>query len=87
MKIFIHWMYENNLFIKDGIIYDTAYGCSNKCRRENAIWLLSVLKFTYRVIIYIFINNLSHRRSKIDGINGSDKTHLKTYVHDRHCRI
>ena len=23
MKEFIHWMYENKLFINDGIIYDT----------------------------------------------------------------
>ena len=27
MKKFIHWMYYNDLFIKDGIIYDTTYGC------------------------------------------------------------
>ena len=28
MKEFIHWMYENKLFIKDSIIYDTTNGCS-----------------------------------------------------------
>ena len=27
MKKFIHWMYEGNLFIKYGIIYDTTDGC------------------------------------------------------------
>ena len=25
MKNFIHWMYEENLLIKDGVIYDTTY--------------------------------------------------------------
>ena len=25
MKKLIHWIYENNLFIKDCIIYDTTY--------------------------------------------------------------
>ena len=28
MNIFIHCMYDNNLFRKDGIIYDTTDGCS-----------------------------------------------------------
>ena len=27
MKYCIHWMYKNNLFIKEGIIYDTIGGC------------------------------------------------------------
>ena len=48
---FIQWMYENNLFIKDGIIYDTTYGCSKQYRCENATWLLYVFEFAYRVII------------------------------------
>ena len=26
MEYFIHWMYDNNLFIKDIILYNTAYG-------------------------------------------------------------
>ena len=30
IKKFIHWMYENNLFINNGIIYDTTYGCSKQ---------------------------------------------------------
>ena len=52
MNKFIHWMYYNNLFIKDGIIYDTTNGCSKQYRCENAIWLLSVLSFTHILIIY-----------------------------------
>ena len=28
MKKFIHCVYENNLFIKDGLIYNTTYVCS-----------------------------------------------------------
>ena len=52
MKKFIHWMNENNLFIKDVIIYDTTGGFRKQYRFENEIWLLSVLEFTYRVIIY-----------------------------------
>ena len=50
MKNFIHWMYDNNLFVKDGIIYDTTGGCSKKYKSENAFWLLSVSSFTYRLI-------------------------------------
>ena len=41
------------------------------------MWLLSVLEFTYRVIIDIFINDTNNGRIKIDGINGSDNKNLK----------
>ena len=46
MEAFINWMYENNLFIKYGIIYDTANGCSKQYICKNSMWLLSVLVFT-----------------------------------------
>ena len=39
-KKFIHWMYENNLFINDGIIHDTTDICNKQYRRENEMWLL-----------------------------------------------
>ena len=37
MKKFIQWMYQNNLFKKDTIIYDTTYGCRKKCKFANAM--------------------------------------------------
>ena len=67
-------MYDNNLSVKDGIIYDTTDGYSKQYRCKNFMWRLSVLAFTCRVIIYRCINSPGHGRSKIDGINGSDKT-------------
>ena len=53
---FIHWMYEHNLFIKCGIIFVTKDVCSKQCICENEIWLLSVLGFTYRVMVDICFN-------------------------------
>ena len=46
MKKIIHWMYEENMFIKDGIVCDTTDGCSKQYRCENLLWILSVLSFT-----------------------------------------
>ena len=46
IKKFIHCMYDDNLFIKDVIIYDNTYQCIKQYIRENAMWLLSVLAFT-----------------------------------------
>ena len=73
IKKFVNWMYENNLFTKDGIIYYTTYRCSKQYRCSNEMWLLSILEFANRVIIDRCINDLVHGRSKIDDINGSDK--------------
>ena len=73
MKKLITWMYDNKLFIKDGIIYDTTDGCIKKYISENSMWLLYVLTFTYRVIIDIFISYPGQLIIKIYGINGSDK--------------
>ena len=41
------------------------------------MWILFVLEFTYRVIIYICIHAPGHLRSKIYDINGADKIYLK----------
>ena len=77
IKKFIHWMYKNYLHIKDGIIYDTIDLCRNKYICANAIWLLSVLVFTYRVIIDRCINYPVCGRRNIDGINVPDNSYLR----------
>ena len=77
IKKFIHWIYENNLFIKYGIIYYTTYGCIKQYMCANEMWILSVLAFTYRVIIDIFVNSPGRGRRNIYSINGSNKTHFK----------
>ena len=65
------------MFIKYGIIYDTTDGFSKKYRCTNAMWILSALAFTHRVIRDRCVNYPGHGRIKIDGINGADKTYLK----------
>ena len=80
MKCFFHWMYENNFFITYNIIYDTKDGCKNKNWCANAMWLLSVVEFTYIMIIYIWNNTPGRRISKVDGINLYDKTYLKPKI-------
>ena len=77
MKIFIHWMHEDNLFTKDGIMYDTTYECIKQYSCKNELWILSMLVFTYRVIIYRYINAPGDGRRKIDGINESDKSYSR----------
>ena len=41
------------------------------------MWILSVLVFTYRVIIYRYIYDPFRGRSQIDVINGYEKTYLR----------
>ena len=77
---FIHWMYDNNLFIKYGILYDTTVGCSKQYRFANAMWLLGVLKSAYIVIMYICIDDPGRGRIKIYGINRSNKTYFKKTI-------
>ena len=72
MKKIIHWMYEEIFFIYDGIIYDTIDGCRKQYVFSNELWLLSVLSFTYRGIIYRQFNDPVNGKSKIDVINGFD---------------
>ena len=64
------------MFIKDGIIYDTTYGCRKQYICENNMWLLSVLVFTYRVTIYRCINYPGYGIRKLYGINGSENSYL-----------
>ena len=69
IKKFLHWMYDNKLFIKDGIIYDTTDGCSKQYRCENSMWLLSVLTFTHRLLMGSCINYPGHGKRKLDSID------------------
>ena len=41
MVKFIQWMYEDNFFINDGIIYDTTDGCSKQyiCKIQCGYYL------------------------------------------------
>ena len=80
MKCFIYWMYENNLFTKDGIIYDTKDGRSKQYGCENSMWLSYILEFIYKVIIDRCINAPGHGITQIDGINGSKNTYLKQKI-------
>ena len=73
MKFFIYCVCQNNFFIKDGIIYETTDRCFKQYKCTNEMWLLSVLVFTYRVIIDRCINYPINWRNKLYGINGSDK--------------
>ena len=41
------------------------------------MWLLPVLEFTYRVIIYRCIKDIGNVGRNIYSINGSDKTYLR----------
>ena len=77
MKRFIHWMHKNNLFIKDGIIYDTSDVCIKQYRCANTMWLLFILEFAHIVILYRCIHAPVHGRRKIDGINGSNTKYFK----------
>ena len=44
MKMFIHCMYENNVFKKDIIIYDTTDGYRKQYICADTIWLLPLLE-------------------------------------------
>ena len=79
----IYCMYELNLFTKDGIVYDNADICSKQCRCANTLRLLSVLSFTCIVIIHGYIDAPGNGRSKIYGINKSDKSYLREKFHNR----
>ena len=70
----IHRIYLNNFFIKDGILYDTTDGCSKQYRCANVMWILFVLEFSYKVIIYRCINAPGNGINKIYVINRSYNT-------------
>ena len=46
IKTFVHCMYDNNVFINNGIIYGTTDGCIKQYICGNATWVLSVMEFT-----------------------------------------
>jgi hypothetical protein len=78
MKTSITHMLENNIIAPGYIIYDTTDGCTKQYRCANAMYLLSKLSFMYQIVIDRCVSAPGHGRSKIDGINGADKTYLRS---------
>ena len=81
IKKFIHWMYDTNLVINDGVISGTAYGCITQYRCENTLCNLLVLSFKYRLVIDRLINSSEHVRTRIDVISVSDKTYSRQIIY------
>ena len=50
---------------------------TKQLRCVSTMWILSVLSFTYRVIIDKYNNSTGPGRSKMYGMNGSDKSYLR----------
>ena len=69
IKKFIHWMYDTNLVINDGVISGTTYGCITQYRCASAWCTLLVLIFKYILVIDRLINSPEHGRIRIDGIS------------------
>ena len=69
----VWWKFGNNY----GIIYDNIYECIRQSRCSNSLWILSLLSFTYIVLIYRCSDSPENGSIKIDGINESDKSYLK----------
>ena len=78
MKTSITHMIENHQLAPGYTIYDTTDGCSKQYRCANAMYLLSKLSMMYQIYIDRCVCAPGHGRSKIDGINGADKSYLKT---------
>jgi hypothetical protein len=69
-------MREQSLLKCGDVIYDTTDGCTKHYRCYNSIYLLSKLSMQYQIIIDRCVSIPGHGKSKIDGINGADKTNL-----------
>ena len=58
-------------------VWEDTDGCSKKYRCALDIYLITVLPYSYGIIMYRAINALSHGMNVVDGLNATYKRYLK----------
>ena len=58
-------------------VWKYAYGCAKQYMCGLAIYLMTVLSSSYGIIMYRAINEPGHGKNVVDGLNATDKRHLK----------
>ena len=59
------------------IVWGDTNGCAKKYRCELDIYLMTVLSYSYGIIMDRAINAPVHGNNVVDGINATDKLYLK----------
>ena len=58
-------------------VLEDTYGCANKYRCSLSIYLMTVLSYSYCIIMYCKINAPGYGNNVVDGLNTTDKHYLK----------
>ena len=73
-----------NMFLESGILVSSMStvkedtdGCAKKFMCDLAIYLMTVLSYSYGIITDHVINSPGHGNNVVDGINATDKRYLK----------
>ena len=59
------------------IVWEDTYGCAKQYICALTIYLITVLSYSYGIIIYRKINSPGHGNNVVDGLNAMDKRYLK----------
>ena len=58
-------------------VWEYTDGCANQYRCTLAIYLMTMLSYSYGIIMNRAINSPGHEDNVVDGLNATDKCYLK----------
>ena len=61
-------------------VWEDTDGCANKYRCALAIYLMTILSYSYGIILDRAINAPVHEKNVVDGINATYKHYLKEQI-------
>ena len=61
-------------------LWEDTDGCAKQYRYDLDIYLMTVLSSSYGILILDAINSPGHGNNVFDGLNATDKLHLKKQV-------
>ena len=58
-------------------VWKDTDGCANQYMCALDIYLMTLLSFSYGIIMDLDINTIGHGNNVVDGLNSTDKRYLK----------
>jgi hypothetical protein len=76
LKVLLDYLFKNYLIRQGWLILDDTDGCAKQYRSATALYLLSLIAVTYRIVYDRAIGAPGHGKDEVDGLNAVDKRYI-----------
>jgi hypothetical protein len=76
LKVLLDYLLKSYLIQQGWLVLDDTDGCAKQYRSATALYLLSLIAVTYRIVYERAIGAPGHEKDEVDGLNAVDKRYI-----------